>query len=152
MTFKGLLNLIQRFLRCLTKKNSDKDLGVSTGKRAYSSDLNDHKEDFLRITISKSPHFDRIGTQPGSADTIMNCRVCGLDQGDNPWGECGQFPSFDICGCCGVQFGYEDCTELGMREFRQKWLENGAKWFMPKDKPEEWSLEEQMKGIPDQFK
>lgn len=84
--------------------------------------------------------------------TAFNCRVCGFDQGVEPWGEDGETPSFDICCCCGVQFGYEDCKEIGVREFRQEWINNGAKWFTPKDKPQDWSLEEQMKGIPDQFK
>lgn len=82
----------------------------------------------------------------------MNCRVCGFDQGLRPWGKSGQSPTFEICDCCGVQFGYEDCLESGLRKFRQKWLANGANWFSPEIKPEGWSLEDQMKGIPDQFK
>lgn len=83
---------------------------------------------------------------------IFNCRVCGLDQGFEPWGNDGETPSFDICGCCGVQFGYQDCNEFYVKKFRQEWLEKGANWFDPKEMPEGWSLEEQMKGIPDQFK
>lgn len=43
-------------------------------------------------------------------DMSYNCRVCGLDQGFKPWGEDDQTPTFDLCNCCGVQFGYEDCN------------------------------------------
>jgi hypothetical protein len=83
---------------------------------------------------------------------VFNCRVCGYDQGFEPWGEDGETPTFDICDCCGVQFGYEDCNELYVNKFRQEWINNGTKWFTPHDKPPGWSLEEQMKGIPDEFK
>ncbi|PBC22211.1 hypothetical protein CK226_16405 [Mesorhizobium sp. WSM4311] len=39
----------------------------------------------------------------------FKCRVCGLDQSpDMPWGESGGEPSYAICSCCGVEFGYED--------------------------------------------
>ena len=85
-------------------------------------------------------------------DTIYNCRVCGLDQGFEPWGEDDKTPTFDICGCCGVQFGYEDCNVFYVKKFREEWIKNGAKWFCPKDKPENWLLEEQMKNIPAEYK
>lgn len=35
------------------------------------------------------------------------CRVCGLYLGYQPWGEDGKTPSYEICPCCGVEFGYE---------------------------------------------
>jgi hypothetical protein len=80
------------------------------------------------------------------------CKVCGLDQGFEPWGEDGETPSFDICGCCGVQFGYQDCNVEYVKKFREKWFKNGAEWHCPKERPENWSLEEQMKNIPEEFK
>jgi hypothetical protein len=85
-------------------------------------------------------------------DTTYNCRVCGLNQGVEPWGKDGETPSFDICTCCGVQFGYEDCDILSVKKFRAEWLNNGAHWSWAKNKPENWSLEEQMQNIPDDFK
>ena len=36
----------------------------------------------------------------------LACRVCGKVQDDPTWGEDGKTPTFDICDCCGVQFGY----------------------------------------------
>ncbi|MBS0622884.1 MAG: hypothetical protein JSR80_08035 [Verrucomicrobia bacterium] len=82
----------------------------------------------------------------------LACRVCGKLQGDLPWGEDGKTPTFDVCYCCGVQFGYEDCDVESLRKFRQAWLEQGANWFVPKEKPKNWVLEEQMKNIPESYR
>jgi hypothetical protein len=82
------------------------------------------------------------------------CRVCGLFQNEDipPWGLDGHCPSFDICACCGVEFGYEDCSPESTKAFRKEWLAKGTPWFDPKEKPENWSIEEQLKNIPKQFK
>ena len=82
----------------------------------------------------------------------LACRVCGNIQSDPPWGEDGQCPTYDICDCCGVEFGYGDCTLKATKTFRGKWLENGANWKYPKEKPPNWSLEEQLKQIPQEYK
>lgn len=81
----------------------------------------------------------------------FNCRVCGWDQGFEPWGEDGNTPTFDICDCCGVQFGYEDCNAMCVKKLRDQWIKNGAKWVSPKSRPENWSLEDQLKHIPDEY-
>jgi|SRR5579863_1561197 len=41
---------------------------------------------------------------------------------------------FNICPCCGTEFGYDDTT-FTYRELRNKWLATGAKWFSPVDNP-----------------
>jgi len=80
------------------------------------------------------------------------CRICGLAQPEPPWGVDGRTPDFTFCPCCGVEFGYQDCTLVGIRRFRAAWIENGAKWDSPKEKPENWSLEAQLENIPDEFR
>lgn len=60
------------------------------------------------------------------------CRVCGCVLDAPPWGDDGSTASFDICPCCGVEFGYEATTLAGIGEFRREWLAGGAKWFSPK--------------------
>jgi hypothetical protein len=81
------------------------------------------------------------------------CRVCGLYSDDfYPWGEDGNTASFEICFCCGTQFGYEDNNINATRANREKWIKNGAKWFNPKYKPENWSLEDQLKNIPEEYR
>ena len=35
------------------------------------------------------------------------CRVCGYINDEITW-EKGIYPTYNICPCCGVEFGYED--------------------------------------------
>ena len=81
------------------------------------------------------------------------CRVCGLFQGQNypPWGWDGKCPSFDICECCGIEFGYNDCFLEDVKKARKEWLDKGAPWDSPEEKPQNWSLEDQLKNIPSEF-
>jgi hypothetical protein len=79
------------------------------------------------------------------------CTVCGKMQDDLPWGEDGKCPNYDICDCCGVEFGYGDCTLKAIRASRERWLANGGKWRYPEEKPANWSLEMQMKNIPKEY-
>lgn len=80
------------------------------------------------------------------------CRVCGSEQLEPPWGEDVQTPNYDICDCCGVEFGYEDMSMESIKDYRQKWVKNGANWFRKKNKPEDWSLENQFQNIPEQYR
>ena len=87
------------------------------------------------------------------------CRVCGLFQDKDfqgndyfPWGKDGNSPSFDICECCGVEFGYGDCFLEDVKAFREEWLKKGNPWRCPEYQPENWSLEEQLKNIPKKFR
>jgi hypothetical protein len=85
-------------------------------------------------------------------DKIYRCRVCGIFNEEPPWGERGNLPTFNICECCGVEFGYEDSSIGGIRSYRKKWIESRYKWFSPKHKPSDWSPEEQMIHIPEEFR
>jgi hypothetical protein len=79
------------------------------------------------------------------------CRVCGYIQDELPWGNDGKTPIFEICVCCGTEFGYNDATIRAVKKYRETWLSEGAKWFKPKFKPRDWDLEEQMLNIPGEF-
>jgi hypothetical protein len=85
-------------------------------------------------------------------DEIYYCRVCGLRQFEPPWGEDGKIPSYDICSCCGVEFGNEDYTLESIKSYRIKWMSSGAKWFDKNKKPTEWSLERQLDQVPEKFR
>lgn len=80
------------------------------------------------------------------------CRVCGLYNEDPPWEFDGACPTFNICDCCGTEFGYHDFTLSGIRRQRSIWLKNPYQWDTPSAQPDDWSLEEQLKNIPEQFK
>lgn len=77
-----------------------------------------------------------------------HCRVCGLYIESAPWGEDGETPTYEICPCCGVEFGNEDYTLQSVRNYRTKWLESSAKWFESRQEPNYWDLEEQMEKVP----
>jgi hypothetical protein len=60
-------------------------------------------------------------------------------------------PSFEICHCCGYQFGYDDGSEgIGHSEYRSNWLTSGAKWFRANRKPAEWDIEVQLARLRSQ--
>lgn len=80
-----------------------------------------------------------------------NCRVCGLYIKDFPWGKDGDCPTYEICPCCGVEFGNEDYTLSSIRIYRKNWISNGGKWFSTKEKPNNWNLENQLQHIPKEF-
>jgi hypothetical protein len=80
---------------------------------------------------------------------LLKCRVCGLIQDEFPWGEDGKNSSFDICHCCGVEFGYEDATSTAVQRYRANWLAQGGCWKYPTYKPDNWDLQSQLAGIPE---
>jgi hypothetical protein len=75
------------------------------------------------------------------------CRVCGWHQNDPPWGGNAETPSFEICDCCGVEFGYEDATSEGVIRFRKLWLAEGAPWFDEFKMPAKWDLSSQLERL-----
>lgn len=60
------------------------------------------------------------------------CRICGFLLEEKPWGEDGEAPTYDICPCCGVEFGNEDYCLDSIREYRIRWINNGCQWFRPR--------------------
>ncbi|GAA1456588.1 hypothetical protein GCM10009619_06140 [Williamsia maris] len=65
-------------------------------------------------------------------DGTRYCRVCGFEPADPPWGLDGLSPTYEICPCCGVEYGNEDYTEAAASNYRDQWLANGAKWSDPR--------------------
>lgn len=84
---------------------------------------------------------------------VYACRVCGFidEDGEPPWGVDGRQPTFFFCACCGVEFGYQDCSYEGVKQYRRTWLRDGAKWDNPKVKPANWNVVEQLENVsPDE--
>lgn len=79
------------------------------------------------------------------------CRVCGYLSDLLPWGEDGRSASFEICPCCGVEWGYEDSLPQGVRAYRQEWLERGAPWFTPEEPHDGLTTEERLARVPLEF-
>ena len=74
----------------------------------------------------------------------FTCRVCGLRQPIAPWGKDDKTPTFEICDCCGVEFGYEDATPEAISRYRSVWVAKGFEWFNKKRRPKGWSVAEQL--------
>lgn len=81
-----------------------------------------------------------------------HCRVCGLLQKDPPWGQDDKTPDFEICDCCGTEFGYEDATPAGVVRKRKAWLTDPGAWFRPEAKPAGWDTSEQLLQVPEAFR
>jgi len=76
------------------------------------------------------------------------CPTCGYDKLQYPaWDSATGTPSFDICPCCGCEFGYNDVTERSKRQYLCVWLKKGAQWFCPELKPSNWDVHAQLRQI-----
>ena len=64
-------------------------------------------------------------------------------------------PSYDVCPCCGFEFGNEDepgtAPSKSFEEYREEWIRGGCRWFDHSKKPTGWNLDAQLKmaGILD---
>ncbi len=73
------------------------------------------------------------------------CPVCGFKGlKEEPYNR-QNLPSHEICPCCGFEFGFDDVASQDA--FSQNWIKNGANWFMPKLKPINWNLNEQLSNL-----
>jgi len=85
----------------------------------------------------------------------MTCRICGFLYDDYyPWGENGNTPDYEMCACCGGEFGFDDDIHAcgkPIQEYRSKWIDEGANFYNPSKRPENWNLEVQLGNIPEEF-
>jgi hypothetical protein len=57
-------------------------------------------------------------------------------------------PSYEVCACCGFEFGNDDepgtAPPVTFRRYREEWIADGSPWFDPSRRPDGWSLERQL--------
>jgi len=76
------------------------------------------------------------------------CPVCGFDGLKDPPYNKSNEPSYEICPCCGFEFGFNGTdNQIAFTDFRQRWISSGAHWFMQKLKPKEWDLKKQLNNL-----
>lgn len=97
------------------------------------------------------------------------CPVCGWPELDEPPYDDTGWGSFEICSCCGIEFGYDQVTEtLANKDFaalcegtwskadldfmhaslREKWVFGGMKWWSEYNPaPENWNPGEQLRQL-----
>jgi len=97
----------------------------------------------------------------GSAHSLLFimksiCPVCGYDQLSNPplaklvngkliYSYLEGAHQFDICPCCGIEFGNED-FEKTWEELRVEWIESGFSWHYG-TKPNNWNPKKQLNNL-----
>jgi hypothetical protein len=68
-----------------------------------------------------------------------------------PYEDLWGFPSYDVCSCCGYEFGFNDNPGNGIgetfEEARREWIEDGCKWFEPSEMPPGWSAQKQLEAV-----
>jgi hypothetical protein len=59
-------------------------------------------------------------------------------------------PSYDVCACCGFEFGFDDnpgtAEPQSFEAYRLGWRDDGCRWFDATKRPEGWSPVEQAKA------
>lgn len=72
------------------------------------------------------------------------CPVCGFGRlSEPPYDQYG-CASFDICPCCGTEFGYDD-SKVAHEKLRKSWLADGAPWkSRTTEPPVNWNAIEQL--------
>lgn len=75
-------------------------------------------------------------------EKFYKCPVCGYDKLNNPIYDNNGFGTYEICVCCGFEFGVDDYPnkEESYRIWRVNWIKNGCKWFSKHKKPDkDWN-------------
>ena len=83
---------------------------------------------------------------------IFLCRICAWKLDEPPWGSDNRIPNYEICPCCGCEFGNDNYALESIREYRRSWLEKGAQWFLSKKRPVVLDLEGQLDNISEIYK
>ncbi len=59
-------------------------------------------------------------------------------------------PSYQVCTCCGFEFGNDDdpgtALPVGFEECREEWIRGGCQWFDLSKKPNDWNLNSQLRA------
>jgi len=78
------------------------------------------------------------------------CPVCGYDKIVNPIYDSNGQGTYEICPCCGFEFGSDDFPdkEQAFKNWRTHWIEKNYLWFSNyTKKPENWEPQKQLDNI-----
>lgn len=81
---------------------------------------------------------------------MYTCPVCAYDAlKEAPFGA-HQEPSYEICPCCGFEFGFSgDNDQKVFEQYRLRWIKEGMPWFVEALKPSGWTYKDQLKEAQD---
>ena len=79
----------------------------------------------------------------------MNARP-SKPHGRPPYSERYGMPSYDVCSCCGYEYGNDDepgtAEPFSFEVYLANWIKDGCEWFEEEKKPTNWNLESQLKN------
>jgi hypothetical protein len=113
----------------------------------------------------EAPHPPRNGQDETMPTEPYGCPCCGrkgllslpyanwpgqLPRGaEPPYEELFGRLSYEICPCCGFEFGNDDnpgtAPPITFSEYRPKWLSDGCSWFRPDERPRDWDVQVQLR-------
>jgi hypothetical protein len=76
----------------------------------------------------------------------FTCPVCGFPGLDEAPCDDHGCASFEICPCCGIEFGYDDAT-TSHSELRARWIAGGKCWRSDREPPTGWDADTQLAQI-----
>jgi len=86
----------------------------------------------------------------GTASLMCVCPVCGSDGLlEKPRSVIGS-PSYEVCMCCGFEFGYHDDSQgYTYRDWRTRWIGKGTRWCCEdiEPRPLGWDAEQQLMNL-----
>ena len=75
------------------------------------------------------------------------CPVCGYPELDEAAYDDFGCASYNICPCCGTEFGYDDST-VAHAELRKKWILKGMLWWSKNQhQPKDWDAIKQVEKV-----
>ena len=84
-----------------------------------------------------------------SVEARFMCPVCGCGELKKPPRSETTGGSYEICPCCGFQFGYDDEDQgISDEEWRRRWIEKGMPWSARiRRPPPGWDPVEQLRRL-----
>lgn len=65
-----------------------------------------------------------------------------------PYSEHFGMPSYEVCPCCGFEFGNDDepgtAEPVSFEQYLQEWIDEGCNWLNESLRPDDWSLVQQL--------
>ena len=79
------------------------------------------------------------------------CPICGFDKLDEPPYSPSGDGLFEICPCCGFQYGVTDDNQgISFHEWRETWIEQGMPWDQGSSNPPPgWDPQQQLRNLRD---
>jgi hypothetical protein len=70
--------------------------------------------------------------------------------GPPPYEQWYGLPSYEVCACCGFEFGNDDnpgtAAPSSFEKYQREWIDKGCPWFRERNRPAGWQLADQLRA------